>query len=528
MTRASGHGRDDLPVDDLPVFDAIESLTDPGRPPGGGPPLRGLGPARGAGAAVGILALLVIGIVVGNISMAADPTGSPGPSSASSSSARPSGSPEIAGCRSPRQGEFPAVTLGIPGETRLVEGLFGFGTGYGQPTAEPAWQIPPASTALVVGADSRLVVGTRLRACFRHLIVQYQLTEPMQRDAGLQPFNADIEPSSGTITIDGPPDGDWVGRVTADFDTFGTLPGDVVTVTYFRILSGSGPFVTGPSTQRPTPSPVVSPAVPCGSLPPTLDVGVSLFIGSDLPVAGALGDAAVPAEVHIRPGDGIRMIVDGEACAVSWVIDLLDSESGVGTVIDSISNEADDPAFAAQNRWDLAITGRSGILTADLRFRGGLRVIRTWNLVADPFDVPALFLIGPSGTRFEASAGCGLGLELSNGYQAADSCGSIGYKPGPEALRVQAYRTIHLDLPGWQILSWGASCGRVTTLDAPQFDSPDGCGLGGGSSDSGGPLLDPPAFVLPPGDTVIQVGIGAVDVGGNRFNVNYYAHVIAR
>ena len=92
---------------------------------------------------------------------------------------------------------------------------------------------------------------------------------------------------------------------------------------------------------------------------------------------------------------------------------------------------------------------------------------------------------------------------------------------------VRAYRAIHLDLNGWEIVGWSASCGRVTD-DIVQFDAPDGCGLGGGSSDSGVALKDPPAFLLPPRDTVVRIDITAIDGAGSQYNVSYFAHVIAR
>lgn len=545
MTRRPGHDGD------VPVFDAIETPL-AARPAGvGREPLPGLGPARGAGVAVVVLALLVVGIVVDGLSLAADPTESPGPSSNASGVVTPSGSAAIEACRSPRQGEFPAVAMGVAGTASGVKGLFGFGTGYGQPTDPPGWLVPPSSSALatasgadlvigsglelvvgsnpnVTAADPSLEVGPSLHPCFRHLVATYRPTLPRAREAPTDLFDADLEPATGRIVLIGVPDGDWIVRVAAAFETFGAPTSDLVTITYFRIFAGEGPFVTDAPSPTPAPSPLVSPAVPCGTLLPTPDVGVSLFIGSDLSVTGAVGPDAIPAEVHARMGDEIRMIVDGEACAVSWSIALSDDTNGANSYSDSIANSAEDPAYVAQSRWELPIAGRTGILTARLHFQGGLEITRAWNFVSDPFEIPALFLIGPSGTRFEASAGCGLSLELSNGYQAADSCGSIGYTPGPGALRVPAYRPIQLDLPGWQISSWGASCGEVTGGNTPQFESPDGCGLGSAYADNAGPLLDPPAFILSPGDTFIQISIGAVDGDGNRFYVPYYAHVVAR
>jgi hypothetical protein len=231
--------------------------------------------------------------------------------------------------------------------------------------------------------------------------------------------------------------------------------------------------------------------------------------------------------LHARLGDPIRVIVDGDVCAVRWDIRLVNDETGEEISVDRFDRPNDDPGYAAQNRWGISTYGQQ-VLTADLHFPGGINTVRSWRVIIDPFVVPALFLVGPNGARFEATAGCGLYMHLSNGYEASDDCGSIGYAPGPEALVVRAYRAIHLDLAGWTIVGWGADCGRVTGVDDMQFEAPDGCGLGGGYSDSGVALKDPPAFLLPPRDTVVRIYVAAIDDAGNQYNVSYFAHVIAR
>ncbi len=519
--------------EDLPVFDAIEPVpahVHTGRPRANAPRL---GPGRGAGVAAAILVLLVVGIAAGSASLVPDIQGSTNPSTTDANSPRPSGSDGDEVCRPPRQGQFPAVTMGVQGSRQRVSGVFGFGSGYGQQSQEPGWQIPSPDRGLVAAPGDDLELGASFDVCFRHLVVDYARTRIAPEAGGivlqnpLPLFNATIAPSSGRVLLDGLPDGDWIVRVTAHFETLETVADDVVTVTYFRILAGKGPFLTPVPTVAPAPTLLISPAVPCGTLLPTANVGVSLFVADAAPIAGAVDRETTPPEVHARSGDLVRIIVDGEACAVRWNIELFNVETGDTTTVDVISNPADDPAYAAQNRWTIPVVGNR-ILTATLRFPGGLEIVRTWRVTVDPFTAPALYLVGSDGRRFQASAGCGLSVRLSNGYEAGDDCGSIGYAPGPEALMVRAYRVIHLDLPGWQIISWGASCGRVTTVDTEQFESPDGCGLGGGASDDASPLVDPPAFVLPPGDTVVQIGIGAIDGAGNQFNLTYYAHVIAR
>ncbi len=292
---------------------------------------------------------------------------------------------------------------------------------------------------------------------------------------------------------------------------------------------------TGSPGQSPepsvAPSPFVSPAVACGVLPSTSDIAVSLQVGRDLSVVGSDGPDALPPEVHAGLSDQIQMVIAGDACAVSWRIRLWDSKYSTVLHEDSVSNRDEDPAYASQNRWDLPIAGQTGILTALIHFRGVPDIERRWNFITT-IEVPELFLVAQDGTRFEASAGCAPSPQQFDPnryrYDTSGICAFIDYTPGSAALHVDAYRPIHLELPGWPVVTWGAWCGEIWREGAAQFKSPDGCGLGGASADNGLAVLDPPAFAPPPGDTVIQTLIGTVDRAGNGINVLYFAHVIAR
>ncbi len=526
-----GKRRDD---EDLPVFDALE----PGDFTGVGPrrPVRrgGLGPARGAGIAAAALVLLIGAIAVGGLSLAPEPTAS------GDGTPRQSANATIEGgsCSRPEEGQFPALTLAVRGQGDEVGELFVSGYGFGRQTQAPgwpraSWPIPPLSRALAARPTDSIGLSAGNGVCLRHASVDYTATgtipsdDAISRGPGISWFLDSFEPSARTLILGGLPDGDWVVRVTAHFDTFASEPADeLVTVTYFRILSGKGPFVTAP-TLAPDPTPFISPAVPCATLAPPPDLGVSLVVGSDAPVPGAPTGEAEPPDVHARLGDPIRVIVDGDVCAVRWNIGLVDDETGEEISVDRFDRPNDDPGYAAQNRWDISTYGQQ-VLTADLHVPGGIDIVRSWRVIIDPFVVPTLFLVGPNGARFEATAGCGLYLLLSNGHESSDQCGSLGYTPGPEALLVRAYRAIHLDLHGWQIVGWHVSCGQVTEANPEQFDVPDNCNLGGGYSDLGAQLKDPPAFLLPPRDTVVQISIDAIDGAGNRYGVAYYAHVVAR
>ncbi|MEO8461893.1 MAG: hypothetical protein ABI555_01660, partial [Chloroflexota bacterium] len=172
----------------------------------------------------------------------------------------------------------------------------------------------------------------------------------------------------------------------------------------------------------------------------------------------------------------------------------------------------------------------SGLLTAVLRFPAGIEITRSWQLSVDPFVIPPLYLVADDGARFQASPGCGLTLTFANAYETRETCNSFGYEPTRAALRVRAYRPLHLDLEGWQITTWYAACGRADQWQgSPDYYDTSTCGsLGGAASDSGSVLTEPAAFILPPGETIVQIRITAVEARGNRFNAPYYARVIAR
>ena len=521
--------------DDLLVFDAVEPTVEELRGRSTGPGGRQLGPGRGAGAVAAVLVLLVVGIIVGNTSLASDPSGSPSPSASISagptdraSSAGPTDPADGAACSPPREGQFPGVSLGIQGSRRQVTGLFGFGSGYGHESQEPGWQVPTAAEGLVAGEGERLVLTTSRGICFRSVVVDYAATIRVPR-ANLPPlFNSPVSPSANSIVVNGLSDGDWTLRVTAQFDTLGTVSDDVVTVSFFRILAGAGPFLTDPPivpTARPA---FITPAVPCGPGQPTPDMNVNLVVDGQATTPGAKIDREPLPLVHASLGDPILMVTEGEVCATRWQVDLVDLKAGTVSTSDQFHDPADDPAYAAQNRWTITTNGDQR-LDATLQFPGGLEIVRSWRIVIDGFVAPDLYLVGPTGSRFLASVGCGLFVHLNNGYESGDGCASIGYETTDAALRATALTVMHLELRGWQITGWNALCGQVTRVDGlDSFESPNGCGLGSGSADGGGPLPDPPAFLIPRGDTVIQIGMGAIDSRGNQFSVSYYAHVIAR
>ena len=135
---------------------------------------------------------------------------------------------------------------------------------------------------------------------------------------------------------------------------------------------------------------------------------------------------------------------------------------------------------------DRAATFSKRVLTANLRFPGGLEIARYWRIMVDDFAVPSLFLVGSDGARFEATPGCNLDVRLSNGYDYNEGCPNAGYVEDPDALDVAALSVIHLDLPGWIVNIWSATCGRMSDDGLNYEPAAGGCGLGAGASDTGG------------------------------------------
>ncbi|MEO7230903.1 MAG: hypothetical protein ABIZ30_09965, partial [Candidatus Limnocylindrales bacterium] len=123
MRRLPGTRRGERDDGEMPIYDAFDpdlDRHDPGLPFGRRKP----GPPRGAWIAIGALAVLVAGIALGGASTTPDPSASPGNSGLT---AVESADAEIvdASCSELEAGQFPNLSLVIPGTSRFVEGLLG-------------------------------------------------------------------------------------------------------------------------------------------------------------------------------------------------------------------------------------------------------------------------------------------------------------------------------------------------------------------------------------------------------------------
>ena len=522
---------------DLPIIDAVEPDGDgvtgsasgaswrPSRS-AGGPHSSGprLGPGKGAGIAAAALALLVIAIAAGGLSLAPEPTTTPSDTPGASLGAI--GSADVS-CQAPRQGQFPPVTMSSTDSRRVVDGLFAFGSGLGSTEGERGWKVPTLAAAARPAVGSRLEFRAGQQTCFHHLLIEYISTSTVPDGAVKVLLDAPAS-QTRTVGIELLPEGDWVVLVTAEFDNVRPAPtAGVVTVTVFRVIVGNVPVVTDPAPTGITVRPDRTPAVPCGIAIPTADLGVALAVSNGPITPGSPSGGDLAADAFIRPGDRLQIIIDGEACATGWNLTQLLVDQSEAFPFDSYSNTTDDPSIGAQNRWTVPAALSDSILTANLHFPGGLEISRYWRIIVDRFVPPPLFLVGADGTRFEASPGCTIDVNLSNGYTYDEGCPTAGYVADPDALHVAALAVIHLDMPGWFMTRWWAGCGRMS-VDGLNFESPDGCSLGGGGSEDAAVVLQPPAFFLRKGDQIVQIGLAAIDDAGNSFNTTYYAHVIAR
>lgn len=516
----------------LPIFDAVEPVeTDWVRRRSGG--ARGPGPARGAGMAAGLLVLLVAGIAVGSLEKQHDP----GPSSSPSGIhivAIPTGS--SSSCKAQASGAEPALSMVVTGVGHAVDALPGSVYQSGEEIViTPTWLIPTLERALYVQPEDTFEVSTAGHACIRSIAISYKPTASLTPGPGGDGlFQEVFRPPAETITFEGIPLGDWVLRAEAHYEMLrDDTNAEIVTVSYFRVVAGVEPTVTDGPRVTPVPTPVATPAVACGPTPASTGTAVMLVGGLGEPVPGVADVVPTPVDipanvppVQVGIGNPLWIEIDGGACAVRWDIEVLDLGSHDTALAYVQENPGLDPSFGEQNRWQISAT-TDMVLIARLGFANGVSLVRTWQVELQPFQVPAAFVVAKDGSRFEATAGCGLTVELANGFSSGDDCASIGYTPTEEALSVRAYEAVTFEIPGWGVRAWSATCGTVVSDQGLEsFETKDGCDLGGAASDTND-ALPPIAFVLPPADTVIRMSVNAVGSNGDLFSRTFFVRVIA-
>jgi hypothetical protein len=494
---------------ELPVFDAdapVASLHRPGHPSFSG---RRTGSGRGVGIAVGALVLLTAGIAVGGILDPATPTSSPSSSGAATVTDGP--------CLMAPRNEVPAFSLGGEGSDEAIDGKSGYSS---LPTGEvqgPGWIVPGISADGVADVASSAALEVRASAgfCVRHILADYAraaLRDPAPRDIR-RLTDAQVQPPTQSPTFGLLPDGDWVVRIRIHFEPGGSgREGLVVGERYFRVRVGPGPFMAAP-TPSSTPRPAVRPAVPCSPAPATIDDIVVVFskLGGE-PVVG-LPDGSSPPLVKLQLGDNAELAVVGDMCATTWNITRADATTGLVVDVTGTDNPADDPAYASQNHWRLSVEEGTFDVVASLHFGPGLDIVRIWRVVVAGFTIPEVVLRADGGDTVAALPGCGISIQLANGYAYGDSCGSMGFPAGLEELHVPAWSRVRLEITGWTISSWNGQCGRVVTDNGSEIFEYS-CNVGGYSVEPGAFPPGPAQFLARPGLQVMQLWVTGVGEAG--------------
>lgn len=500
-------GRDEF---EIPVFDADGAASGSRTSDPAGMPGRRPGRARSVGIAVAALVLLTAGIAMGGILEPPAPSESPSPSGPLAS---------VPVCVPVATNTVPAFALRATGSQLGFGGAVGYTHRPGVETPGEGWQVPiaePGRSMPEITSGAPLELYGPAGICFRYIVADYA-------DAALDhvPDQAERRPLvASEVTPPGPnpgfgtlPEGDWVVRVRAYFETGVRSPdGLVIAELYFRIRAGSGPL--------PTPTPE--------------DVELVLTAPGSEAVAGVPDGAAAPL-VSIPVGELASLSVTGNACARSWTIEVLDAQTGVRLYRDAVLNPNDDPGWISQNRWGIRPVIGSYDVIASLHFGPGVDVVRGWRIIGRGFTVPDTFLVAASGARVRAVPGCGLTFTLANGYSAQDPCEIVSFfepigvaRDDLPLLRVPAWSRVTLEIPGWTIRGWTGACGQIETdlLGVELFNAPD-CYLGGYEVTDAETSPAPAQFLARPGEFVMELRVHATGSAG-VYDVRMYALVSGR
>ncbi len=469
-------------------------------------------------AAASIGALLVVALVaVGVLGRTSSDTSAPSRSAAPIDEATESPIAAIQPSCDPVDptGPVPRLRLGAADDEVGVRGLLGNTRSPGAVTSGRGWQVPGPELALDLasGADIRLILGTG--DCLRDAVA-----EAAPADLGHVPTRTErrgvtvaylVTPVRSIPLLIELPDGDWVVRVVAQYDTgagSGSDP-DVSTEQYFRVRIGEGPWTEIP------PTPLVTPYVECAFFVSQGGVGARLRVGSAEPVFGGQAREAAPA-VELPLGEPVSIRLDGDGCAVAWDIELIDPATGaLAGVLESVANPDGDGAVVAQNRWSIDVPLGDWFL--HIRYhtsRDGPWLDAWWRIHAASFAVPEI-RVAVGSAVVETAAYCP-SIKLANGYETADLCSAADVRDIPTLL-IAADSAIAFRIDGWTIDSWFARCGPMVagpSGEVPFEPDPDCWNVSGVGE---GTLAAPP-----PGEWAGEITISAHDAVGDRFSSPYY------
>lgn len=165
---------------------------------------------------------------------------------------------------------------------------------------------------------------------------------------------------------------------------------------------------------------------------------------------------AVP-EITIGTNAATTIVVAGSTCALGWVIDF-DGR----TTLDVLANGAMDPAYAAQNRFELplaAFPGRDALLRAQLMLPE-LSVRASWAVEIDRLEHPIGKLHWLDNQVTTAVEGCDVAIETATGWREPTDACDVRETPFDEKT-MGLHSNFTFELSGWDVELNGFACGHA-------------------------------------------------------------------
>lgn len=322
----------------------------------------------GSGMALGLVTVLVVGIAAAIASGTPDgpADGSIGPSLAATATGDAGPTPRTGATSTPEcdpidpTGPVPFFRLGSTTFPIGVRGRLGSTRGPGD-TAEPdrGWSDPGPEGALAIGPTDRvsLVFGTA--DCIERAEIGWRSISVPEATAGSGLFGVTYPAGrpTGDVRVEVPTSDDLIARGIVDREFLlrihvawwpdvnpEMIGGESWTTLYFRVRISDEPVAT------PVPRPMVTPAVPCKFFVAGGGVGARLHVPGGTPVFGPPDPAEAPLVVA-RDGLPLEIHLDGDGCAIEWVVEYRTPDGGEIQLVESVANRTGDPALVSQNRW---------------------------------------------------------------------------------------------------------------------------------------------------------------------------------
>lgn len=228
-------------------------------------------------------------------------------------------------------------------------------------------------------------------------------------------------------------------------------------------------------TRSPDSTPLVTPATPCGPLPPDDPPGVMLRVGNHLMAAQVESDGEDPGtgapdrEPITVPADAVAHItIAAGRCALGWHIALWSPSDGELHPIDVVPNPDGDPQLAQQNQFDVIVAPLRDLPADVLELRAALRfpdrsVLARWPITIPPFPHPEPRLRVAGDLSLSMVEGCDVVLTFANGYEERHALcdGDLSADPAPAA-HLPPGTEMALDFDGWSIGDTIGFCGAAS------------------------------------------------------------------